>query len=157
MKTCSRALRTSDWGKGSPSIRTTTRSTQPRRRKSGFDKTSLNVLEWPSQSPDLIPIKHLWRNLKIAVKRCSPSNLTELERICRGWVKLPKIQVCQACSVTPKKNQGCKHCHRCFNKVLSKGCEYLSKCDISVFLFCHYGVLYVKNGNGIHFGIMAVT
>ena len=44
---------------------------------------SLNVLEWPSQSPDLHPIKHLWRDLKRAVQRRSPSNLTELERIWR--------------------------------------------------------------------------
>ena len=40
---------------------------------------SLNVLEWPSQSPDLNLIKHLWRDLKIAEQRGSPSNLTELE------------------------------------------------------------------------------
>ena len=42
---------------------------------------SLNVLEWPSQSPDLNPIEHLWRDLKIAVQQRSPSNLTKLERI----------------------------------------------------------------------------
>ena len=36
IKTCSRALRTSDWGKGSPSKRTTTQSTQPSQRRSGF-------------------------------------------------------------------------------------------------------------------------
>ena len=40
----------------------------------------LNVLEWPSQSPDLNTIKHLWRDLKRAVQQRSPSNLTELER-----------------------------------------------------------------------------
>ena len=44
---------------------------------------SLNVLEWPNQSPDLNPIKLLRGDLKIAVPRRSPSNLTELERICR--------------------------------------------------------------------------
>ena len=74
-------LRTSDWGEGSPSNRTTTLSTQPRQCRSGFG-TSLKVLEWQSQRPDLNPIKHLWRELKITVQRCSPSNLTELERIC---------------------------------------------------------------------------
>jgi hypothetical protein len=40
MTTCSRALRTSDWGDGSPSNRTTTLSTQPRKRRCGF-RTSL--------------------------------------------------------------------------------------------------------------------
>jgi transposase len=45
---------------------------------------SLNVLECPSQNPDLNPIKHLWRYLKIAVQWHSPSNLTELEGICRA-------------------------------------------------------------------------
>ena len=49
----------------------------------------LNVLEWPSQSP----IEHLWRDLKIAVQQSSPSNLTELEMICREeWEKLHKYR-----------------------------------------------------------------
>jgi transposase len=42
---------------------------------------SLNILEWPSQRPDLNQLEHLWRDLKIAIQRRSPSNLTELERI----------------------------------------------------------------------------
>uniref|UniRef100_A0AAZ3Q4I1 Transposase n=1 Tax=Oncorhynchus tshawytscha TaxID=74940 RepID=A0AAZ3Q4I1_ONCTS len=36
VKTCSRALRNSNWGNGSPSNRTTTLSTQPRQHRSGF-------------------------------------------------------------------------------------------------------------------------
>ncbi|MGH0135383.1 UNVERIFIED_CONTAM: hypothetical protein FKN15_031250 [Acipenser sinensis] len=36
----------------------------------------VNVLEWPSQSPDLNPIENLWQDLKIAVHQRSPSNLT---------------------------------------------------------------------------------
>ena len=56
-----------------------------------WDK-SLNVLEWPSQSPaQTEPDEHLWRDLKKAVQQCCPSNLTEIERICREeWEKLPK-------------------------------------------------------------------
>ena len=39
------------------------------------------------------PIEHLWRDLKIAVQRRSPSNLAELERFCREeWEKLPKYR-----------------------------------------------------------------
>ena len=54
---------------------------------------SLNVLAWPSHSSDLNPIGHLWGDLKIAVQQRSPSNLTELVRICsEEWEKLPKYR-----------------------------------------------------------------
>ena len=57
-----------------------------------WDK-NLNVLEWPSQSPDLNPIKHLWKEVKIAVQQHSPTNLTEVERICREeWEKHHKYR-----------------------------------------------------------------
>jgi transposase len=42
------------------------------------------VFEWPSQSPNLNPIEHMWKELKIAVHRHFPSNLTELEKIRMG-------------------------------------------------------------------------
>ena len=59
---------------------------------------SLSVLEWPSQSPDLNPIEHLWRDLKIAV------NLTELERICRKeWEKLPKYRCAKLVVSYPRR------------------------------------------------------
>ncbi|KAK3510100.1 hypothetical protein QTP70_026829 [Hemibagrus guttatus] len=52
---------------------------------------SVNVLEWPSQSLDLNPIEHLWKDLKMAVHRRCPTNLMELERSCKEeWEKLPK-------------------------------------------------------------------
>ncbi len=49
--------------------------------KEWLHNNSVTVLEWPSQSPDLNPIEHLWRDLKMAVHQRLPSNLTELERI----------------------------------------------------------------------------
>uniref|UniRef100_A0A8C4T630 Tc1-like transposase DDE domain-containing protein n=1 Tax=Erpetoichthys calabaricus TaxID=27687 RepID=A0A8C4T630_ERPCA len=45
--------------------------------KEWLQDNSVNVLEWPSQSPDLNPIEHLWRDLKMAVHRRFPSNLME--------------------------------------------------------------------------------
>jgi hypothetical protein len=35
--------------------------------------------------------------------------------------------------ITPRKTDSCNCCQRCIYKVLTHGCEYLCKCDISVF------------------------
>jgi hypothetical protein len=43
----------------------------------------VKVHEWPRQSPDLKLIENLWKDLNIAVHCLSPSNFTELEKICR--------------------------------------------------------------------------
>ena len=94
METYSRELRASDWGKCSPSNRTTTLSTQSHTAKTmqeWLQDMSRNVLESTNHSPDLNPIEYLWTDLKIAVQRRSQSNLTKLERICREkWERLPK-------------------------------------------------------------------
>ncbi|KAG2463681.1 TCB1 transposase, partial [Polypterus senegalus] len=59
--------------------------------KEWLQDNSVNVLEWPSQSSDLNPIEHLWRDLKMAVHMRFPSNLMELERSCKEeWGKLAK-------------------------------------------------------------------
>ena len=68
-----------------------------------WDK-SLNVLKLPSQGPDLNPIEHLWRDLKIAVEQRTPFNLTELERICREeWEKLPKYRCAKLVASYPRR------------------------------------------------------
>uniref|UniRef100_A0A8C5MA01 Reverse transcriptase domain-containing protein n=1 Tax=Leptobrachium leishanense TaxID=445787 RepID=A0A8C5MA01_9ANUR len=49
-----------------------------------------NILEWPSQSPDLNPIENLWWDLKKAVAVRKPKNVTELEAFAHDeWAKIP--------------------------------------------------------------------
>ena len=48
------------------------------------------ILKWPSMSPDLNPIEHLWKELKLAVWRRHPSNLKHLEQFDQEeWANLP--------------------------------------------------------------------
>ena len=55
-----------------------------------FKEKHLNVMEWPSQSPDLNPILNLWYDLKIAVHLRNPSILNELEQFClQDWATIP--------------------------------------------------------------------
>jgi hypothetical protein len=52
----------------------------------------------------LDPIENLRRDLKITVQHCSPSNLTELERICRvEWEKLPKYRCAKLVASYPRR------------------------------------------------------
>ena len=49
----------------------------------------VKVLEWPSQSPDLNPIEHLWAELKKRVRARRPTNLTQLHQLCQvEWAKI---------------------------------------------------------------------
>ena len=48
------------------------------------------ILKWPSMSPDLNPIEHLWKELKHAVWRRHPSNLRQLEQFAHEeWANIP--------------------------------------------------------------------
>ena len=53
-------------------------------------------------SPDLNPVEHLWKDLKIAVSRKHPSNLKDLEQFAKEeWSKIP-VERCR------KLADGCK-------------------------------------------------
>jgi hypothetical protein len=48
------------------------------------------LLEWPSQSPDLNPIKMLWHNRKRVVHTGHPKNIAELKQFCKEeWSQIP--------------------------------------------------------------------
>ncbi|CAJ0928927.1 unnamed protein product [Ranitomeya imitator] len=55
-----------------------------------FERKHWRLLRWPAMSPDLNPIEHLWRDLKMAVWRRHPSNIRDLEQFAKEeWSKIP--------------------------------------------------------------------
>ncbi len=55
-----------------------------------FAKRKINVLERPSQSPDINPIEILWNDVDKEVKKKKPTNFNELEVLIKEcWTNIP--------------------------------------------------------------------
>jgi hypothetical protein len=116
-----------------------TQSTQPRQRRSGLG-TSL----WMS----LNPLEHLWRDMTISVQWHSPSNLTELESICKlEWEKLPKYRCAKLVASYPRRLEAVIAAKGASTKFWVKGLNsyvnmiFLIFCSKNLFLGSLWGIV----------------
>ncbi len=132
IKPQSRVFRTSDCAQSSPSNRTMTLSTQQK----WLIDNSVNVLEWPSHSLGLNPIKYFWRNLKMCI--CPHPTWQSLrgEEARRIMADNCQMMTCKACHIIHKQTWGCKGASaKYWVKGLNTYAKFLFQCFFFVFLF----------------------
>ena len=67
-------------------------------------KLRVKVMDWPSMSPDLIPIEHLWGILKWKVEICKVSNFYQLCDVMEESKRTP-VATCEALNYMSKRVQ----------------------------------------------------
>lgn len=81
--------------------------------KNFLQQKKIKILQWPSQSPDLNPIEHLWEELDRHVRRQNYSNKKEFFiALSREWSNIPKDRIIKLVDSIP---------NRCAAVIKSKG------------------------------------
>ncbi len=63
----------------------------------------VKVMEWPSMSPDLNPIEHMWGNLKRKVEKCHVSNIQQLRDVMEEWKRMPATTCAALVNSMPRR------------------------------------------------------
>ena len=74
--------------------------------KAWFKRNNVKVIEWPSQSPDLNPIEHLWEELERRCASIKPKNAADkFEILRREWERIPQSVIDTLIDSMPRRCQ----------------------------------------------------